>query len=79
MNGRYKNYEIEVSSTEGSDGRWQATGKVTPSISGRLGMKGFQLFVGGFNTQVGAEVEALLMITQRIDQEIGPDDNSHKF
>ena len=79
MNVRYKNYEIEVSATEGSGGRWRATGKVTPSISGRAEMKGFLLFVGGFNTQVGAEVEALLMITQRIDQRIDPEEKTHKF
>lgn len=79
MNVRYKNYEIEVRSTEGWDHRWQATGKVTPTNSEIPEMKGFHLFVGGFNTQAGVEVEALLMIKKRIDQRIDPDEKSYKF
>jgi len=79
MNMRYKNYEIEISSSEGWNGRWEGAAKVTPSISGMPEMKDFHLCVGGFNTQVGAEVEVLLKIKRCIDQQIDPDKKSNQF
>jgi len=79
MNMQYKNYEIEISSTEGWGGRWEATAKVTPSISNIPEMKDFRLCVGGFNSQVGAEVEVLLKIKRCIDHQIDPDKKSNQF
>ena len=79
MNMRYKNYEIEISSRKRLRGEWHATAKVTPIISGMAAVKSFHLFVGGYNTQAGAEVEALVMSKERIDRRSDRDEASYKF
>lgn len=79
MNARYKNYEIEISSSKGWGDGWQATARVTPTISGIPQNKEFHLLVEGFNTQAGAEVDVLLKIKQCVDQWTHPGEKSNKF
>ena len=67
MTKQYKDYVIDVSSSE-ERGRWWAAAKITGTLSGTQ-RKGFAFLISGrFKTQAEAEAEVFMLLKQRIDE-----------